>query len=119
MTFSFDGAGGKFHFKRNSGFFSALGLPSANEEESVKILDYFVEKGGNFIDTANIYGQSEALIGKWLQGKKRDELVIATKVSYFFSEKEFNLRVCSLVQDLIRTTVDCQEERCILPLNKA
>jgi len=48
------------------------------------ILNRFVEKGGNFIDTANGYtgGNSEILIGKWLQTKKRDDFVIATK--FFF-----------------------------------
>ena len=52
-------------------------------EDSVKILDAYVDMGGNFIDTANIYtkGHSEKIIGDHI-GKhpaKRDRLVIATK----------------------------------------
>lgn len=59
-------------------------------EESLKALYKFVELGGNFIDTAWIYGfddnnpdrhPSEELIGKYLkESGKRDHLVIATKV---------------------------------------
>jgi len=54
------------------------------EQEVVKILDRFTEKGGNFIDTADIYssGQSESLLGKWLKTKNRDDFVIATKVRF-------------------------------------
>jgi len=41
-----------------------------------------LDAGINFIDTANIYssGQSEALLGKALEGRPRDKVVIATKV---------------------------------------
>jgi len=56
------------------------GMPTSGEEESVKIMNAFVEKGGNFIDTANVYGDSEEVIGRWMTTKRRDELVIATKV---------------------------------------
>jgi aryl-alcohol dehydrogenase-like predicted oxidoreductase len=53
--------------------------------ESERILDRYLDRGGNFIDTANLYtkGHSEKIIGDHLakdQGK-RDRLVIATKFS--------------------------------------
>ncbi len=52
-------------------------------EESQRILDRFVELGGNFIDTANVYtrGHSEKIIGDHVgrHPHKRDRLVIATK----------------------------------------
>lgn len=56
-----------------------------SEEDSFRILDTFVEAGGNFIDTANVYshGGSETVVGRWLsRSKKRDDLVIATKVRF-------------------------------------
>jgi aryl-alcohol dehydrogenase-like predicted oxidoreductase len=58
------------------------------EADSNKILDRFVEVGGNFIDTADVYshGISETILGKWLKGKKRDDLVIATKVRFPMGE---------------------------------
>ncbi len=46
-------------------------------------LDRFVEAGGTFLDTANVYsrGVSETIIGRWLRDRPevRDQLVIATK----------------------------------------
>jgi len=52
----------------------------SSEEVSNQMLDCFVEAGGNFIDTANVYSQgvSEEIVGRWLQGKDRDKFVIAT-----------------------------------------
>jgi aryl-alcohol dehydrogenase-like predicted oxidoreductase len=56
----------------------------SSEEVSVQMLDYFVEAGGNFIDTADVYSQglSEEILGRWLRNKQRDDLVIATKVRF-------------------------------------
>ncbi len=54
------------------------------EELSHRMLDRFVEAGGNFVDTADVYstGTSEEIVGRWLKGKVRDDLVIATKVRF-------------------------------------
>jgi len=55
----------------------------SSEEVSHAQLDRFVEAGGNFIDSANVYsrGVSEEVIGRWLAARSgvRDRLVIATK----------------------------------------
>lgn len=55
----------------------------SSEEESFGIMDAYIEKGGNFIDTANIYtkGHSEKIIGNYLQSRniRRDSQVISTK----------------------------------------
>jgi aryl-alcohol dehydrogenase-like predicted oxidoreductase len=62
----------------------------ADEKGSFEVLDAYMGHGGNFIDTADIYsewkpgnqgGESETIIGKWLQGKDRSSFVIASKVS--------------------------------------
>ncbi len=60
----------------------------SSEEVSRQILDRFIEAGGNFIDTADVYsrGASEAVVGRWLAGKQRDDLVIATKVRFPMGE---------------------------------
>lgn len=74
---------------------SALGLGTmqwgwtADEATSFAVMDAFVEAGGNFLDSADIYsnwvagnagGDSEAIIGKWVHARgKRHELVLATK----------------------------------------
>lgn len=54
----------------------------ADEPASHRMLDTFVEAGGTFVDTADVYGKgvSEEILGRWLKDRRRDELVIATKV---------------------------------------
>lgn len=56
----------------------------ATEEESRKMMDRFVDAGGTFIDTANVYstGGSEEIVGRWLAGKDRHSIVLATKVRF-------------------------------------
>ncbi len=60
----------------------------ADEATSFALMDRFVAAGGNFIDTANVYsrGISEEVVGRWLHGKRRDDLVIATKVRWPMGE---------------------------------
>ncbi|MGD8777572.1 MAG: aldo/keto reductase [Ignavibacteria bacterium] len=55
-----------------------------DESASLEILNAYKERGGNFIDTADIYSEtvSEQIIGKWLENQNRDEFVIATKCYY-------------------------------------
>jgi aryl-alcohol dehydrogenase-like predicted oxidoreductase len=51
--------------------------------ESNRILNQYIELGGNFIDTANVYndGRSEEVIGDWLKSTGlRDRIVLSTKV---------------------------------------
>ena len=54
-------------------------------EESQQIMDRYIERGGNFIDTANFYtkSHSEKIIGDHIgrHAARRDRLVIATKFS--------------------------------------
>ena len=59
-----------------------------SESDSHAILDRFVELGGNFIDTADVYsrGISEEITGRWISRKNRDDLVIATKVRFPMGE---------------------------------
>ena len=56
----------------------------ADEALSHQMMDRFFEAGGNFLDTANVYslGVSEEIVGSWLKGQNRDDLVIATKVRF-------------------------------------
>jgi len=54
----------------------------SSKEVSFKMMDIFYDHGGTFFDTADVYGRgtSETILGEWLKGKPRDNLVIATKV---------------------------------------
>lgn len=61
------------------------------QEEGHRQLDYALERGVNFIDTAELYaipsrpetqGSTERIIGEWFKlGGKRDKVILATKVT--------------------------------------
>jgi aryl-alcohol dehydrogenase-like predicted oxidoreductase len=58
----------------------------SDEQVAHQQLDRFVERGGNFLDTADVYadGKSEVIIGRWLATRAgaRDRMVIATKARF-------------------------------------
>ena len=59
------------------------GAWGSTDQEAARLVDVYIDKGGNFIDTANFYGQlgrSEVLLGQAVKGR-RDRLVISTKYS--------------------------------------
>jgi aryl-alcohol dehydrogenase (NADP+) len=53
-----------------------------DEKAGIAAVDYALDQGVNFFDTANRYtdGRSEAILGKALAGGKRDKVILATKV---------------------------------------
>ena len=82
---------------------------TADETQSVAVMDAYASAGGNFIDTADVYsewipgntgGDSEKVIGAWLAARgNREDMIIATKVAKMSS-------VRGLAPDTIRTAVD-------------
>jgi aryl-alcohol dehydrogenase-like predicted oxidoreductase len=78
---------------KNGPLVSALGLGCmgmsfaygpADEEESLRVLRRYLELGGNFLDTAEIYGPytNEELLGRFLCSIPRSSVVIATKFGF-------------------------------------
>ncbi|KAL3848517.1 hypothetical protein ACJMK2_019368 [Sinanodonta woodiana] len=63
-----------------------------DEAKSHEVLDKYVELGGNFLDTANVYalGKSEEIIGNWLQKQQRDRIVLATKCRFQMDASDIN-----------------------------
>lgn len=63
---------------------------TTDEENAFAIMDAFLQAGGNFLDTADVYsnwavgnpgGVAETMIGKWLRQRgNRQQIVLATKV---------------------------------------
>ena len=62
-----------------------------SEEEAFQQMDYAVERGINFFDTAELYsvmpkketyGKTEEIIGNWFQNKKnRKDIILASKIA--------------------------------------
>ena len=59
-----------------------------------KITNTFIEAGGNFIDSADMYsdGASEVMLGAAIKDHPRDELVIATKCWFRVNDKGPNAK---------------------------
>ena len=83
-----------------------------DQEKSFKILDTFVQAGGNFIDTANVYCKwleghgncSEQIIGKWLKDRgTQGKVIVATKGAHYSFEDQCRSRVN---REDIRTDLD-------------
>jgi aryl-alcohol dehydrogenase-like predicted oxidoreductase len=52
-----------------------------DDAESVRVIHRYLDAGGNFLDTADMYGsgRNEELVGRALAGGRRDTVVLATK----------------------------------------
>ncbi len=77
-------------------------------EESHRMLDRYLEAGGTFLDTADVYGdgESERTLAPWL-ADHRDEVVVATKVRMPMSEPPGE----GLAPDRIRAACDASLTR--------
>jgi aryl-alcohol dehydrogenase-like predicted oxidoreductase len=60
----------------------------ADQTESQKIFDLYADRGGNFIDTANVYtnGSSESFLGQMIE-KRRDSLLGTLRERFVLSTK--------------------------------
>jgi aryl-alcohol dehydrogenase-like predicted oxidoreductase len=54
---------------------------NTDHDDCVRLINRAVDGGINFIDTADVYafGESEEIVGKAIAGRRRDEVVLATK----------------------------------------
>src|SRR5215218_10897696 len=77
-------------------------------EEAHRMLDRFLEAGGNLVDTADTYadGGSEGTLAPWLAGR-RDEVVLATKLRFPVSDPGG----AGLAADRVRAACDASLRR--------
>lgn len=82
-----------------------------DEQTSFAIMDRALERGLNFIDTADVYGQdglSERVVGAWMEQRKaRDKVVLATKFRFRMSQDQngtgaSRLRIVRTVDESLR-----------------
>src|SRR6202790_5364822 len=55
-----------------------------DDDESLRVLRRYLELGGNFLDTAEVYGpyRNEELLGRFLREVPRDSVIVATKFGF-------------------------------------
>lgn len=86
---------------------------TADEARSFDLLDRFVERGFNAIDTADVYsawapglsgGESETVIGNWLaQRGRRDDVLLMTKVGMWEPRKGLSAgNIAAAVDDSLK-----------------
>lgn len=81
-----------------------------DEADSFRLMDQYVDAGGAFFDTANVYarwiegfqgGESETLLGKWLKQRgNRDDLFIATKMGAPYGDVPRSLKAQYIEQEV-------------------
>ena len=77
--------------------------------EAKRLIDICLDFGINLFDTANIYsaGASEEILGKALEGKQRDKILLSTKCTFTFGEGPNNqgssrLHILKQVEDSLK-----------------
>ena len=60
----------------------AAGAIEIDREGAFELLDAYADRGGRFIDTADMYGdgRAERWIGEWLETRDRESFVVASKI---------------------------------------
>jgi aryl-alcohol dehydrogenase-like predicted oxidoreductase len=96
-------------------FFTRLALGTmtfggqTDEAAARSMVDLCLERGVNFIDTANVYtsGQSESILGRLVKGR-RDRVILATKVGMKVGEQPDDV---GLSRAAIRKAIDASLQR--------
>jgi aryl-alcohol dehydrogenase-like predicted oxidoreductase len=76
--------------------------------QSAAVLDAFVEAGGNFVDTADVYstwvpgntgGESEVILGQWMKDRgNRKDMIVGTKLGVSMGDGKQGLSKQYMVQ---------------------
>jgi aryl-alcohol dehydrogenase-like predicted oxidoreductase len=92
-----------------------------NQQTSFQLMDYFQEKGGSFIDTANFYaswlpgcqgGESESTIGAWMASRgNRDQIIIASKVAFDYPGCDGGLSAAEIETECEKSLIRLRTDR--------
>jgi aryl-alcohol dehydrogenase-like predicted oxidoreductase len=88
---------------------------------SFALFDFYREKGGNFIDTANFYaswlpgfqgGESETTIGAWMKERgNRNEMVISSKLAFDYPDSKGGLSAGEIERECEKSLRRLQTDR--------
>lgn len=94
---------GKIGYRVSSLGFGAMNLPHVPFDQAKAALNYALDEGINYIDTAAAYGKSEEIVGASISGR-RDEYFLATKTGkrdYASAKEEIERSLNRLQTDTI------------------
>lgn len=92
---------GSTGFKVSSLGFGAMRLPDVSFEEAKQTLDYALDHGINYIDTAQAYRNSEEIIGKAVSARRK-EFFLATKTN----KRDYNTAKQEIEESLNKLQTD-------------
>ena len=75
----------------------------ADIKECRNIVDYAIDEGVNLFDTAEVYGESEKILGELIKGK-RDKIILATKI--FGSQWDYDFMKTHITKSLEKLQTD-------------
>ncbi len=81
------------------------GMGTVLEKDCIKAIDASLDHGVNFLDTAQMYLQSENILGKALVGK-RDNIILASKLSSWNSIEDIDLAIENSLRELKTDYID-------------
>jgi len=92
-----------------------------NRTTSFALFDFYREKGGNFLDTANFYaswlpgfqgGESETTIGAWIKERgNRNEMVISSKLAFDYPGSKGGLNAGEIERECEKSLRRLQTDR--------
>jgi aryl-alcohol dehydrogenase-like predicted oxidoreductase len=91
------------------------------KEDAFRLFDFYAGKGGNFIDTANMYacwlpgfqgGESETTIGAWMKERgNRDQMVISSKLAFDYGGSSGGLSAGEIERECDKSLRRLQTDR--------
>jgi aryl-alcohol dehydrogenase-like predicted oxidoreductase len=91
------------------------------KEDAFRLFDFYAGKGGNFIDTANMYacwlpgfqgGESETTIGAWMKERgNRNQMVISSKLAFDYGGSAGGLSAGEIERECEKSLKRLQTDR--------